>query len=66
MLCDRLQLSERRACEIAGQHRSTQRHEPERAPEGGALRERLRAISRERPRWGYRRAHSLSFSEPCG
>ncbi len=28
MLCDRLSLSERRACQIAGQHRSTQRLEP--------------------------------------
>ncbi len=28
MLCERLKLSERRACEVAGQHRSTQRHEP--------------------------------------
>jgi len=58
MLCDRLELSERRACEIAGQHRSTQRREPKRAPDDGALRARLREISRERPRWGYRRAHA--------
>jgi hypothetical protein len=28
MLEDRLGLSERRACQIAGQHRSTQRREP--------------------------------------
>jgi len=63
MLEDRLGLSERRACEIAGQHRSTQRREPQRAPDDGALRGRLREISRERPRWGYRRAHARLVDE---
>jgi len=58
MLQDRLGLSERRACEIAGQHRSTQRHQPRLAGDDQALRERLRAISRSHPRWGYRRAHA--------
>jgi putative transposase len=63
MLQDRLGLSERRACQIAGQHRSTQRHEPRRAFDDGALRGRLRALSRERPRWGYRRAHATLRGE---
>ena len=63
MLCDRLELSERRACQITGQHRSTQRREPKRAPDDGALRGRLREISRERPRWGYRRAHARLLEE---
>ena len=58
MLCERLELSERRACEIAGQHRSTQRHEPQVASDDQALRERLSGISRAHPRWGYRRAHA--------
>jgi len=58
MLCERLRLSERRACEIAGQHRSTQRHEPKLADGEEGLRERLREISRAHPRWGYRRAHA--------
>jgi putative transposase len=58
MLQDRLGLSERRACQITGQHRSTQRHEPLVADDDAALRDRLREISRERPRWGYRRAHA--------
>ena len=58
MLCERLKLSERRACEIAGQHRSTQRHEPKLADGDQVLRERLREISRVHPRWGYRRAHA--------
>jgi len=63
MLCDRLQLSERRACEIAGQHRSTQRHEPKVAPEEEALRRRLRRLSASKPRWGYRRAHGHLVGE---
>lgn len=63
MLQDRFGLSERRACLITGQHRSTQRHECSTAPDEGALRERLRAISRERPPWGYRRAHGVLRDE---
>jgi putative transposase len=63
MLQDRLGLSERRACLIVGQHRSTQRREPVRARDDAALRSRLREISKERPRWGYRRAHALLLEE---
>jgi putative transposase len=57
MLVDRKGLSERRACEIVGQHRSTQRREPCVAADDAALRGRLRRFSKDRPRWGYRRAH---------
>jgi putative transposase len=63
MLQDRLGISERRACRIVGQHRSTQRHEPALAPDDQALRAELRRISRRRPRWGYRRAHQLLLEE---
>lgn len=56
MLMDRLEVSERRACLIAGQHRSTQRHRATRALDSDALRARLREFSVRRPRWGYRRA----------
>jgi putative transposase len=57
MLVERLGLSERRACQITGQHRSTQRHQPGRGGErDDALRERLRRLSSEHPRWGYRLA----------
>ena len=57
MLVERLRLSERRACLISGQHRSTQRHRPLRDGErDDALRERLRRLSGEHPRWGYRLA----------
>ncbi len=57
MLRDRLGVSERRACRIAGQHRSTQRHVPVVAGDDAALRAELRAFAARRPRWGYRRAH---------
>ena len=56
-------MSERRACRLAGQHRSTQRHEPVVAADDAALRAELRRISRERPRWGYRRAHRLLLED---
>jgi putative transposase len=58
MLRDRLGVSERRACRIAGQHRCTQRHQPQRAVEDGALRAELRAIAARKKRWGYGRAHA--------
>ena len=63
MLQDRLGLSERRACRITGQTRSTQRHLPQVAPDDQALRKRLRELSAKRPRWGYRRAHAHLLTE---
>ncbi len=63
MLQDRLGTSERRACKIAHQHRSTQRREPVLSGDDAALRGRLRKLSRERPRWGYRRAHAELLGE---
>jgi putative transposase len=57
MIVERFGLSERRACQITGQHRSTQRHKPRREGDrDDALRERLRKLSSEHPRWGYRLA----------
>ena len=57
ILRDRLGVSERWACRVVGQHRSTQRYEPTHVEDDRALRAELRKISAERPRWGYRRAH---------
>jgi len=57
MLRDRLGVSERWACRVVGQHRSTQRYEPTVADDDRALRAELRAFAARRPRWGYRRAH---------
>jgi hypothetical protein len=53
-----LGLSQRLACRIAGQHRSTQRHQPVQPDRDQALRAELRQLSRAHPRWGYRRAHA--------
>ena len=47
-------LSERRACELAGQHRSVQRHRSLRQGSPGLV-ERLLALAADRPRFGYRR-----------
>ena len=63
MLQDRLGISERRACRYAGQHRSTQRRAPLVASDDAGLRAALRQISRDRPRWGYRRAHQLLLEQ---
>ena len=57
MLRDRFGVSERRACRVVGQHRSTQRLDPPPISEDEArLREWLRDFSKRRPRWGWRRA----------
>jgi putative transposase len=63
MLQDRKGLSERRACQITGQHRSTQRRAPCVAADDAALRARLRKFSKDRPRWGYRKAHAQLIEE---
>ncbi|MBW8711602.1 MAG: IS3 family transposase, partial [Mycobacterium sp.] len=63
MLRDRLAVSERWACQVVGQHRSTQRREPVLAGDDGALRAALREIAAERTRWGYRRAHARLLGE---
>ena len=63
MLQGRLGVSERRACRVVGQHRSTQRHEPRRVDRDDGLRGRLRTLSRQHPRWGYRRAWAFLREE---
>lgn len=57
MLQDRLDISERRACEIVGQHRSTQRHES--IAHDQALRAEVRRLAARHKRFGYRRVHAL-------
>ena len=57
VLRERFGVSQRRACRVVGQHRSTQRLDPPvPSDEEAELRAWLRAFSRERPRWGWRRA----------
>lgn len=57
-------VSERRACRLAGQHRSTQR-KPARPtrPEDERLAARLREIAGEHPRWGWKTAHQILLRE---
>jgi putative transposase len=52
-------VSQRWACQLVGQHRSTQRHQPVQPDRDRALRDELRQLSRSHPRWGYRRAHAV-------
>lgn len=53
-------ISERRACKVLDQPRSTQRLPvPEPSPLEQVLRERLRALAAKNPRYGYRRLHPL-------
>lgn len=63
MLQDRLGLSQRRACQIVGQHRSTQRHVPVSPDPDRELRRWLGDFSRKHQRWGYRRAHAVLVRE---
>jgi putative transposase len=57
MLRTRFGVSERRACKVVGQHRSTQRLDPPKvSDEEQRLRKFLRDFSTQRPRWGWRRA----------
>jgi hypothetical protein len=62
MIRDRLKLSERRACEIVGHPRCTQRHEPKVAADGQLLRRELRRISAEHKRWGYQPPPTANWS----
>lgn len=63
-LQQRFGVSERRACKVTGQHRSTQRCTP-RPPraDDAKLRRRLRQIARAHPRWGWRKAHDILVRE---
>ncbi len=55
----RFRVSERKACRLTSQHRSSQRYRRRLVPEEALLRERLRLLARRHPRYGYRRIHAL-------
>jgi putative transposase len=58
VLRDEFGVSERRACHVVGQHRSTQRLPAPVVPDDEQqLRQWLREFALERPRWGWRRAY---------
>lgn len=56
-------LSERRACELAGQPRSTQRYEPALRVDEEAVRQRLHDLAEDHPRRGYRHRADLMRRE---
>lgn len=58
-LQERFGTSERRACRVVGQPRSTQRRQPQRSESDRALVKRMRKLARKHPRYGYRRIHAL-------
>jgi hypothetical protein len=55
----RFRVSERRACRLTSQQRSSQRYRRRRLADELFLRERLRPLARRHPRYGYRRMHAL-------
>lgn len=54
-----LPVSERRACRVLGQHRSTQRHPPTCDAEEQRLTADIVALATDYGRYGYRRIHAL-------
>jgi putative transposase len=52
-------MSERRACRVIRAHRTTMRYRRRSKADEPQVRERLRALAGEHPRWGYRRLHIL-------
>lgn len=56
-------VSERRACAALGQARSTQRYEPREADDEKALVKRMKELSAQHPRYGYRRVWALLRAE---
>lgn len=62
-LCRRHRVSERRACRLVGQHRSTNRYRA--LPDDFELRlvERMNELAARHPRWGYRRVWALLREE---
>jgi putative transposase len=61
-LRETFKVSERRACRVLNQPRSSQRHVSTRTGKDAALVEKMIVLSRENPRYGYRRVYGR-FSE---
>ena len=58
-----LEVSERRACRVLGQPRSTQRYEAEPDEYEARLVERMKELAASHPRWGHRRIGALLREE---
>ena len=65
-LQQRFEVSERRACRVVGQSRSSQRYVSMKVGKDAALVERMLALSTENPRYGYRRVWALCWAEKAG
>ena len=55
----RFGVSERRACVVVDQPRSTQRRRRTLVPDEEYLRKRLKRLASDHPKWGYRKQHTL-------
>jgi transposase InsO family protein len=62
-LCRKYKVSERRACRVIGQHRSTNRYEATAPDFEQRLVARLTKLAEQHPRWGYRMVHGLLVEE---
>lgn len=62
-LVRRYKVSERRACRVVGQHRSTQRYEPLPDDFEGRLVKEMNRLAESHPRWGYRQIHRLLVAD---
>ena len=62
-LVQRFHVSERRACRVLGQHRSTQRYQAVPADYEQRLVKRMNELAAEHPRWGYRTIAKLIVGE---
>lgn len=63
MLTKRYKVSERRACRLVGQHRSSNRYEPRSSDLEATLVARMHELAGEHPKWGYRMIHGLLVAE---
>ena len=62
-LCHRFPVSERRACKVVGQHRSTQRYDAQPPDFELQLVKRINTLADRHPRYGYRRIWALLRQE---
>lgn len=63
MLMRKHSVSERRACRLVGQHRSSNRYVPTPSDFEDKLVARMHALAGEHPKWGYRMIHGLLVEE---
>lgn len=63
MLIRKHKVSERRACRLVGQHRSSNRYQPRPTDLEAKLVERMHQLSSDHPKWGYRLIHGLLVEE---